>query len=196
MTDEEIAVRLQGLQVGVDRPLTAAVDRTLARGSVTAVVGDNGVGKTTLLRTLDGTLAPAGGKIQRPDGLVIHHLPQHAGSGLTGPFNVADLLRLAGLESLKHPWIPDPPTPRIDRLSGGQRQRLIVACALHAPCDLLLLDEPDQYLDHLARCQLFEWLARPPLGQAVVLVTHHAELPPGADVLQLQPCSQPAEAET
>ncbi|MFP4296118.1 MAG: ATP-binding cassette domain-containing protein [Halothiobacillaceae bacterium] len=178
---------LHDLQVGIERPLNAPLNIRIHPGSLTVVVGDNGVGKTTLLRTLAGALAAVSGTIERPAELVVHHLPQHAGARLAGPFSVADLLRLSGLEGLQDPWIPQVASQRVDRLSGGQRQRLVVACALHSSCDLLLLDEPDQYLDRDSRRQLFERLGKTARDKAVVVVSHQVDLPPAADILRMVP---------
>lgn len=182
-------LQARGLQAGLAAALFAPIDLALHAGSVTLVSGENGVGKSSLMRTLAGEQAPFAGTVQPAPGLRICHFSQHAAQLPGGPFSVDDLLRLAGTPALVHPWVPGNPRQRFDQLSGGQRQRLLLAMALTAPCDLLLLDEPAQNLDATSRLTFRAWLegaAARSRGPAIVVVTHDAETIQAASRVHLQ----------
>ncbi|MDG3063654.1 ATP-binding cassette domain-containing protein [Thauera mechernichensis] len=182
-------LQARGLQAGLAAPLFAPLDLALQAGSVTLVSGDNGVGKSSLMRTLAGEQAPFAGTVQRAHALRVCHFSQHAAQLPAGPFSVADLLALAGMPGLAHAWVPDDRGQRVDRLSGGQRQRLLLAMALATPCDLLLLDEPTQYLDAASRHVFVAWLTTASAragGPAIVVVTHDAETVESAHHVRLQ----------
>jgi len=173
-----VLLETRALQIGSAHALCAPLDLSLAARELLLVSGDNGVGKSTLLRTLAGEQAPLAGQLLTHGSPRIRHLPQHAGQQLSGPFSVADLLRLNGQGDLQHPWVPAQRRQRVDRLSGGQRQRLLLAMLLSQPGDLLLLDEPGQYLDQPSQAQLQDWLAEPTaaLGMAAVVMVSHDQL--------------------
>jgi ABC-type glutathione transport system ATPase component len=124
------------------------------------LVGVNGTGKTSVLRLLNGELAPTAGTIKRGRTLRIGHLTQGLGE-LTGDDRVLDAVehsrrvaRLAGgrevgaatlLEDFG--FTGDKLTARLDDLSGGERRRLQFLRLLLDEPNVLLLDEPTNDLD-------------------------------------------------
>jgi len=140
------------------------VDITVERGEVVGVLGRNGVGKTTLMKTLIGLLpVRAGGIVFRDDDvsrltadqrarLGIGYVPQ--GRGIFPDMTVRDNLRMGGLinaakQSLDFdlvfgyfPFLKERLAQRGGTLSGGQQAMLAIARALISSPDLLLLDEP------------------------------------------------------
>ena len=151
-------------------PLLDRLDLTLQPGTQTLVIGDNGVGKTTLLRVASGLIAADTGVV-RIDGLAADRARGEyqrrvgfvsAGStGLYARLTVAGHLELWArlalvqaserrrrvAEVLERFELDEIRSQRADRLSMGQRQRLRLAMAfLHRPT-LLLLDEPWNSLD-------------------------------------------------
>lgn len=140
------------------------------RGSITAILGSNGVGKTTLLKTILGTVKPVRGRILYEDGDVTN-LPAHEkvrrglvlvpeGRHLFVNMTVQENLILGAYhkEALKHreesleivyalfPLMKERGEQRAGTLSGGEQQMLTVARGLMSRPKLMMLDEPSQGL--------------------------------------------------
>lgn len=148
-------------------PVLTGVNLEIRPAEIVAVLGRNGVGKTTLLRTLMGLLPTAGGHINWNGGLDITRLPAHAraklglayvpqGREIFAGLTTLENLRLGGLalgndvdrrveEALEvFPMLKDKLKARGGSLSGGQQQLLAIGRALVASPKLLLLDEPSE----------------------------------------------------
>jgi ABC-2 type transport system ATP-binding protein len=164
------------------------VSLRLEGGRVTAVVGGDGAGRTTLLRCLAGALAPSDGEIRRPGPLRIGFLP--AGAGVYPDLTVAQNLafraaayRLSAAvarerseELLARAGLAAAAGRLAGRLSGGMRQKLgVIAAMLHRP-DLLILDEPTTGVDPVSRADLWWLIARAAAdGAAVVFATSYLD---------------------
>jgi iron complex transport system ATP-binding protein len=157
-----------------DRTIVENLSIDLPRGEVTAIVGPNGCGKSTVLRSLARLLKPASGTIML-DGADVHRsrtrdlarklaiLPQSpvTPAGITvreligyGRFPHQGLMRSASREDTEAiDWAIDVTNlteyrdREVDTLSGGERQRAWIAMSLAQKTDVLLLDEPTTYLD-------------------------------------------------
>ncbi|GIG29478.1 ATP-binding cassette domain-containing protein [Cellulomonas marina] len=154
------------------------VDLVLRRGEVVAVLGANGVGKSTLLLTLAGLLPPLAGTLdaapaglvpQDPEhGFVAHTVTRELAHGLPpdrAAVAVPERLRRHRLEHLAD---ADP-----FRLSGGEKRRLALAAMLAHGRPLLLADEPTLGLDHRDTTATLTTLrAAADEGTAVVLTSH------------------------
>jgi branched-chain amino acid transport system ATP-binding protein len=167
-------------------------------GSITAVLGANGAGKTSLLRTLSGLVRARAGRI-RLDGRNIGRLPVESivrlgmahvpeGRGIIAELTVEENLRLGGLwhggggrEGLGgvyelFPRLAERRTRTADSLSGGERQMLAIGRALMARPRLLLLDEPSLGLAPQVAAQIMALLRdlRERSGLTVLLVEQNA----------------------
>lgn len=142
------------------------VDLSVQRGQIKAIMGRNGMGKTTLLKTIMGLLPPHSGKILFEDdpiqGLPTHeiaykgiaYVPQ--GREIFGEFTVYENLRLGTLGRPRSkrkipqdifdyfPVLYERQNQRAGSFSGGEQQMLAIARALVSRPNLLLLDEPSE----------------------------------------------------
>ncbi len=149
-------IALETVDVAFDPgdPVLLDVDLTVMRGERVGVVGPNGAGKTALLRTLGGSLAPAGGERWIGSGIEVGYLSQ-AAAGLREDLSVIDALRagrsmaedtavrrlmafLFDYEQVRRP---------VRTLSGGERTRLAFLLLMEDAPNCLLLDEPTNHLD-------------------------------------------------
>ncbi len=157
-------------------------------GQVTAVVGGDGAGRTTLLRCLAGALTPSSGQVRRPARPRIGYLP--ASSGIYPDLSVAENLAFRTAAYQMPPAAARERSGQLlaraglamarDRLagqlSGGMRQKLgVIAAMLHQP-SLLVLDEPTTGVDPVSRADLWWLIARAAAdGAAVVLATSYLD---------------------
>lgn len=199
-------LRAEGLTLGYDaEPIVRDLDVTILDGKVTAIVGANACGKSTLLRGLARLLRPRQGSVLLDEkamaGLstlevakVLGLLPQSplAPDGIT----VADLVSRgryphqgwfrtwndrdhdAVARALDATGTADLVDRPLRQLSGGQRQRVWIAMALAQDTDLLLLDEPTTYLDINHQVELLRLLRtlNAQAGKTIVAVLHDINL--------------------
>jgi branched-chain amino acid transport system ATP-binding protein len=173
------------------------VSLTVPKGEVIAVLGANGAGKTSLLRTISGLVPATAGRV-RLDGEDITALPVEAivrrglahvpeGRGVIAELTVAENLRLGGLWRGREaaplqeiyelfPRLRERLNQPASRLSGGERQMLSIGRALAARPRALLLDEPSLGLAPLLVAQIMGLIRRlaDTLGLAVLLVEQNA----------------------
>lgn len=174
-------------------------------GQVTAIVGPNACGKSTLLRALSRLLRPHAGTVVL-DGESIHRLPTKQVAKRLGLLPqspiapdgilVGDLVARGRTphQSLFQQWSRDDEAAvaaalaatgttdlaerSVDELSGGQRQRVWIAMALAQQTDLLLLDEPTTFLDIAHQIEVLDLVAHlnRDAGRTVVVVLHDLNL--------------------
>ena len=186
-----MSLRIHGVSKRLGgRPVLVHVDTELAAGSALALLGENGVGKSTLLRIVAGVLAPDAGEVTlagqsmlAADGAVrrrLGYVPEHPDA--LPHLTVRELLRLCA--ALKHAPLPDDALlarlgadllldRRSHALSLGQRRRAFLAAALVGEPALLVLDEPSNGLDPAGVAMLAALLReRCAAGAAVLVATH------------------------
>jgi ABC transport system ATP-binding/permease protein len=155
---------------------------TITPGMRIAVVGDNGTGKTTLMKTLAGELSPDTGTIEYAEKLRIVYFDQHreklpeditvrealADGNDTVMFRVRNI-HVAGWAA-SFLFTSDRLDMPVSHLSGGEKARILIARLMTKPADILFLDEPTNDLDILTLEILEENLREFP--GAVIFITH------------------------
>lgn len=199
-------LRATSLTVGFDeREVLHSLDLALPDGAVTAIVGPNACGKSTLLRTVARLLRPTAGIVEldgtnvrdyrgkelaqligllpqqpiAPDGITVEDLVargRYPRQGMFGQRTAADTAAVAA--ALAATDTADLATRRVEELSGGQRQRVWIAMALAQETDILLLDEPTTFLDVTHQIEVLDLLAElnQRTGTTVAMVLHDLNL--------------------
>jgi energy-coupling factor transport system ATP-binding protein len=157
-------------------PVLVEESLTLRRGEVVALVGPNGVGKTTLAKVAAGLLAPGAGRVLRFGRPA--YLPQDPGRYLVAETALAEVA-LAADESrarraLDHLGLSAFAARHPRDLSSGERERLAIACVLAVEPDLLVLDEPTRGVDPPRKRELARLLRAQAACRSTLVVTHDA----------------------
>lgn len=191
------------------RPVVKAASLSITAGRCLGVVGPNGSGKTTLVRGIVGLLRPLTGTVERQGTPRFGYLPQHRALELHWPMTAIDAAGLSGaarqrlgwlgssrqtlLESMRRLAVGDLQHRPFARLSGGQQQRVLLAGALAADPELLVLDEPTDGLDAQSRTLLLDALREQMhAGLGIVLISHAVEevLAIGDSIAEVCPADQ------
>jgi iron complex transport system ATP-binding protein len=203
---ESHALEVDGVVLGYgDRVVADGIDLAVPPGRITAIVGANACGKSTLLRAMARLLQPRAGRVVL-DGKDLHRLPTKQVARILGllpqspsapeGIAVADLVARgrhphqgfltrwtaeddeAVAEALRMTDIAELADRAVDELSGGQRQRAWIAMALAQQTDVLLLDEPTTFLDITHQVEVLDLLTdlNRARGTTVVMVLHDLNL--------------------
>ncbi|MEV7241660.1 metal ABC transporter ATP-binding protein [Streptomyces sp. NPDC093248] len=197
MDEPVIAMRKVTAELGA-RPVLRGVDITVGRGEVVALLGANGSGKSTAIRTIIGQVPAAAGTIELfgtprrafRDWARVGYVPQRTTAAGGVPVTVSEivssgrlsrtrfgLFRKADREAVRRALelvgMADRAGDPVNALSGGQHQRVLIARALVAEPELLIMDEPMAGVDlasqEVLAATLREQVAR---GVTVLLVLH------------------------
>ncbi|MFQ5740812.1 MAG: ABC-F family ATP-binding cassette domain-containing protein [Acidobacteriota bacterium] len=151
-----VSFRLLGATIGYrGRPLLPSLDLIVHRGDRIAILGGNGTGKSTLLKTLVGEIPLLDGRLEWGANTAPSYFSQDPWVG-EGSATVYDSLRRLDLETTdfelrafaaRFLFRGEEIFKRIEQLSGGERTRLALARVLYHPTNVLILDEPTNHLD-------------------------------------------------
>jgi zinc transport system ATP-binding protein len=168
------------------RQILSKISLTIHPSEIVTIIGPNGGGKTTLVRLLLGQLAPLAGEIIRHPHLTIGYMPQRIAINPIMPLRVLDLIRLCNekkqkamdktrIETLaKEVGIAHLLQQQVHEISGGELQRALLARALLASPQLLILDEPASGVDIAGQLEFYRLIERIKRehGVSVLMVSH------------------------
>lgn len=152
------ALRCNGLAIGYpERTIAEKIELEVDHGQRAAIVGDNGQGKTTFLRTIVDSLSPISGEVRWGYGCQLGIYAQHVYTTLPEKKTVLEYLEYQAMTGTKNQEIldmagallfrGDAVKKKISVLSGGERARLCLAGLLLGQYNVLILDEPGNHLD-------------------------------------------------
>ena len=179
-TTSRIIFEARDLVIGYDEPLSKPLNLTMERKEKVALIGANGIGKTTLLKSILGLIPPLSGEVEQGDYLEIGYFEQEmSGSGDNScideiwkefpsytQYEVRSALAKCGLTT-KHI------ESRIMVLSGGEQAKVRLCKLLNRPTNVLLLDEPTNHLDVAAKEELKRALKE--YKGSILMVCHEPE---------------------
>lgn len=171
---------VDSLSIGYDHPLLPPISFILKKGEKIAVLGQNGVGKTTFLKTILGLLRPISGNYAFLEGIKINYFCQDENIDLEmTPFElvhshfpsfsqtkIRNILAQVGLRK-------DLAMRKMKELSGGEVTKARFAILIQEKTNFLVLDEPTNHLDQKAKDSLFEAIEEFP--GCVILVSHEKD---------------------
>ncbi len=185
-------LRIKDITVGyTEGPVLRNASLDVFDNDFIGIIGPNGGGKTTLVKTVLGILSPFSGSIEYPQGkITTGYLPQISMIDKAFPITVREVVE-AGLKP-KNRWWPHLSKEQknqacaileengmlqfahkpIGELSGGQLQRVMLSRALVNNPKLLILDEPNTYVDKTYEGELYERLKELNNKMAILLVSH------------------------
>jgi len=181
------------------------INLTLNASDLVGLMGDNGVGKSTFLKTITGNLTPLSGEININNKSITHYTAQQLAQILSivvtekiGGFNLTvwdvvatgrtpyinifgkltsedETIVTKALEQLNLLLLKD---KLIDELSDGQRQKVMIAKSLAQQTPIIVLDEPTAFLDHTSKHHLFATLKQlcAEQGKLIIVSSHDLEL--------------------
>ncbi|MGN6359198.1 MAG: ABC transporter ATP-binding protein [Thermomicrobiales bacterium] len=197
MTEQNAAIQVHGLRKSYEQlQVLKGVDFDVARGSIFALLGSNGAGKTTVVRILTTLLKPDGGTA-RVNGCDVLAQPARVRESisLTGQFAAVDeiltgrenLIMIAELRRVKSAGkvadellarfgLTDAAGRRVSTYSGGMRRRLDIAMSLIGAPQIIFLDEPTTGLDPEARLEVWQVIRNlAASGTTVFLTTQYLD---------------------
>ncbi|MCW6663474.1 ATP-binding cassette domain-containing protein [Aerococcaceae bacterium NML190073] len=168
------------LQIGYSTPLTKPLNLTFERNQKVAIIGANGIGKTTLLKSLLGIIPPVSGEVERGDYLEIGYFEQEvAGGNRQTPLqavwdafpslNQAEVRAALARCGLTAKHIES----QIQVLSGGEQAKVRLCLLMNRESNVLVLDEPTNHLDVDAKEELQRALKA--FKGSILMVCHEPE---------------------
>lgn len=168
------------LIIGYDEPLSSALNLSMERGQKIVMTGANGIGKTTLLKSLLGLIKPISGEVSQGDYLEIGYFEQEMAPGNENTclqeiwndfpgltqYEVRSALAKCGLTS-QHI------ESKVNVLSGGEQAKVRLCKLINRPSNILVLDEPTNHLDVDAKDELKRALKA--YKGSILMVCHEPE---------------------
>lgn len=173
---------------------------TIEKGDYIGVIGPNGGGKSTLLKSILGIVKPYRGSVtyldttHKKSNIVVGYVPQVTEVQRTFPISVKDVILTAKLPARTKPLykfseadykdvdrvldivdLEKLADRQISELSGGEFQKMLIARALATNPEVLLLDEPTAMVDQKSQRQIYSLIKKLSKEITIVLVTHHVK---------------------
>lgn len=176
-TPSRVIYNVKDLVIGYDKPLTNPLNLTFEKGDKVAITGANGIGKTTLLRSLIGEIKPIEGTVKTGEFVEVGYFEQEKSDynnkscidyfwdyypGFS-QYEVRSSLAKCGLTT-------DHIENKVHVLSGGEQAKVRIAVVSNTECNVLIMDEPTNHLDQDAKDDLKRALRD--YNGSIILISH------------------------
>lgn len=181
-------VELKNIGLSFDKNLVLdEISLKINQNEIITLVGPNGGGKTSLARLILGILKPNSGKIERRKNLQMSYMPQKIKLDAAIPLSGLDFIDLTACKNSNRKEIfalaerlkiNQVLRKQFADLSGGQQQKISFLRAVSMKCDLLVLDEPTQYMDIAAIDEFYQIIeeVRTNRNCSILLISHDLNL--------------------
>lgn len=187
-----VAIKVQDLEVRYGQVVALKdISFDIQAKEFVGIIGPNGGGKTTFVKTLLGLLEPTSGTITMDKNEVVGYVPQITTFDRKFPISVCDVILLGHLPKrikIAHRFskhanshalsimdklhISDLANRQIGELSGGQMQRVLIARALMNHPTILVLDEPTASVDEKTKVEIYKMLKELNKTITIIMITH------------------------
>jgi zinc transport system ATP-binding protein len=199
-----MALYIEGKNISVNYGKIQALkklDFVIQEGDYIGIIGPNGGGKSTMMKTILGLLKPNDGEISycgtslKKSNIRMGYVPQISDINRQFPISVEEVVLTGRMEKRIIPMfkyseedyqkvnevldtvgLSDLRNRQINELSGGEFQKMIIARALTMKPDILFLDEPTAMVDVMSQRQIFNLIKRLSDDITIVLITHHVQM--------------------
>ncbi len=189
-------IKLDDVSIGFGKtPIIRGIDLTLTSGQFWGVIGPNGGGKSTLLKTVIGLTEPLAGSFKIKEGLRFGYVPQHEKYDNLFPVSVEEMVTMGRYSmvpfskklkqedreavriSIEKTGITNLSNKVFRELSGGEKQKVLIAKAICGNPDVLVLDEPTSSLDLKGEAEIMSLIKdlKDELNLTVIMVSHFAD---------------------
>ncbi|OKL36057.1 ABC-F family ATP-binding cassette domain-containing protein [Domibacillus mangrovi] len=179
-TPSKLIFEARNLVIGYDEPLSSPLNLRMERGQKIALTGANGIGKTTLLKSLLGEITPVSGQVERGENLLIGYFQQEIKTSNNNTcieemwtdfpsftqYEIRSSLAKCGLTT-KHI------ESKVAVLSGGEKAKVRLCKLINQESNVLVLDEPTNHLDVDAKEELKRALNA--FKGSILLISHEPE---------------------
>lgn len=173
-------LQVEELSIGYEFPLLDPISFLLKKGEKIAILGKNGVGKSTFIKTILNQIPSLGGSFQWLEGIQLNYYGQDEKVDMNlSPFdyvktfypnlNNTEVRTLLGQAGVKKELA----LRKMNELSGGEMTKARLAIMMKKPSNFLIFDEPTNHLDQKAKDALFDAIASFP--GAVIIVSHEKD---------------------
>jgi len=199
-----MALHIEGKNISVNYGKIQALKKlnfVIEEGDYIGIIGPNGGGKSTMMKTILGLLKPNDGEISycgtslKKSHIRMGYVPQISDINRQFPISVQEVVLTGRLEKRIIPMfkyteedyqkvdevldtvgLSDLRDRQINELSGGEFQKMIIARALTMKPDILFLDEPTAMVDVMSQRQIFNLIKKLSDDITIVLITHHVQM--------------------
>lgn len=176
-------IELENVGLSIEKgKILRDISLKIGQNEIITLVGPNGGGKTSLARIILGILQPTNGKIFRKKNLQMSYMPQKIKFDSAVPLSAIDFIGLTANKKLQKELIFLAKRLKIDQvlhkqfadLSGGQQQKVSFLRSVLIECDLLVLDEPTQYMDIAGIDEFYQIIQEVKMqrGCSILLISH------------------------
>lgn len=178
----KVLYELKDVVIGYDKPLSIPLNLKVEKGDKIAIVGTNGLGKSTLLKTILNIIKPISGKVDVGQYIDIGYFKQEENENLditpyddvynffSGDMKTQQYVRMSLAKcGLKRENVLN----KMKNLSGGEQAKVRLCKIVNTPTNILVLDEPTNHLDKKAKDQLLENIKK--YSGTVLIVSHEPE---------------------
>lgn len=192
--ESDIVAELKDVSIGYDeKSILDGISMQIKRGTLIGIVGPNGGGKTTLVKTLLGLMPPVKGSLSYTDNIKFGYVPQNTTFDRIFPLSVREVVTMGRYSHIHFLASPGPEDADkvldavkkvgidhlLDRpfrsLSGGEKQRALLAKAVVSEPDLLVMDEPTASIDQKGESEIMSLIDQMQASMkfTIIIVSHY-----------------------